>query len=71
MQIYRKKSTEFVNFVSYLTLFLYISPYLSRKRGNDEAAEGAIELVGYCAEELSISAGDVFVCGFAVLDVAL
>ena len=42
---------------------------MSRKRGDDEAAEGAIELVGRCAEELGVGAGDMFVRGFAVLDV--
>ena len=39
------------------------------KRSDDEATESAIELVGYCAEELGIGADDVFVSGFAVLDV--
>ena len=42
---------------------------MSRKRGDDEAAEGGLELVGCCAEELGVSADDVFVSGFAVLDV--
>ena len=39
--------------------------------GNDEAAEGAIELVGGCAEELGVGTGDMFVSGFAVLDVTV
>ena len=42
---------------------------MGRKRGDDEAAEGAIELVGGCAEELGVGASDMFVRGFAVLDV--
>ena len=41
------------------------------KGGDDEAAESAIELVGCCAEELGIGASDMFVCGFAVLDVTV
>ena len=41
------------------------------KGGDDEAAESAIELVGRCAEELGIGADDVFVSGFAVLDVTV
>ena len=44
---------------------------MSRKRGDDEATEGAIELVGRCAEELGVGADDVFVSGFAVLDVTV
>ena len=39
--------------------------------GDDEAAESAIGLVGRCAEELGIGASDMFVCGFAVLDVTV
>ena len=39
--------------------------------GDDEAAKGAIELVGGCAEELGVGASDMFVCGFAVLDVTI
>ena len=39
--------------------------------GDDEAAEGAIELVGGSAEELGIGAGDVLVGGFAVQDVTV
>lgn len=70
MQIYRKKSTGFVNFVTYLTLFLYVCPKLSRKRGNDKATESAVVFVGGGAEETGVGTGDVFVCGFAVLDVA-
>jgi len=71
MQIYRKKSTEFVNFVTYLTLFLYVCPKLSRKRGDDEATESGIELVGGSAEELDVGAGNVFVSRFAVLEIAV
>ena len=39
--------------------------------GDDEATESAIELVGGCAEELGVGAGDMFVSGFAVLDVTI
>ena len=39
--------------------------------GDDEATESAIELVGRCAEELGVGADDVFVSGFAVLDVTI
>ena len=39
--------------------------------GDDEATESAIELVGRCAEEFGVGAGDVFVSGFAVLDVTI
>ena len=39
--------------------------------GDDEATESAIELVGRCAEELGVGADDVFVSGFAVLDVTV
>ena len=39
--------------------------------GDDEATESAIELVGRCAEELGVGADDVFVRGFAVLDVTI
>lgn len=38
---------------------------------DDEAAEGGIELVGCCAEELGVSAGDVLVGGFALLDITI
>ena len=41
------------------------------KRGDDEAAESAIELVGYCAEEFGIGAGYVLVSGFTVLNVTV
>lgn len=41
------------------------------ERGDDEATESAIELVGRCAEELGVGADDVFVSGFAVLDVTI
>ena len=44
---------------------------MGRERGDDEAAEGAVELVGGCAEELGVGADDVFVSGFAVLDVTI
>ena len=44
---------------------------MCRKGGDDEAAESAIELVGCCAEELGVGADDVFVSGFAVLDVTV
>ena len=71
MQIYRKKNTEFVNFVTYLTLFLYICPYLSRKRGDYESTESGIELVRSCSEELGVGASYMFVCGFAVLEIAV
>ncbi len=71
MQIYRKKNTEFVNFVTYLTLFLYICPYLSRKRGDDEATESAIELVGSRADKFGIGASYMFICSFAVLKIAV
>jgi len=42
---------------------------LSGEGGDDEATEGAVELVGGSAEKFGIGAGDVFVRGFAVLDV--
>ena len=41
------------------------------ERGDDEAAESAIELVGRCAEEFGVGASDMFVSGFAVLDVTI
>ena len=41
------------------------------ERGNNESAEGAVELVGDSAEEFGVGAGDVFVSGFAVLDVTV
>ena len=41
------------------------------KRGYDEATESAIELVGRCAEKLSVGASDMLVSGFAVLDVTI
>ena len=43
---------------------------MGRNGGDDEATEGGIELVGGCAEELGVGAGDMLVSGFAVLDVA-
>ena len=44
---------------------------MRRKGGDDEATESAIELVGRCAEELGVGAGDMLVSGFAVLDVTV
>lgn len=44
---------------------------MSRKRGDDEAAESAVELVGGSAEKFGIGAGYVLVSGFAVLDVTV
>ena len=44
---------------------------MCRKRGDDEATESAIELVGSCAEELGIGADYMFVSGFAVLNVTV
>lgn len=44
---------------------------MSGEGGDDEATESAIELVGRCAEELGVGASDMFVCGFAVLDVTV
>jgi len=41
------------------------------ERGNNEATESAIELVGCCAEELGVGAGYVLVSGFAVQDVTV
>ena len=41
------------------------------ERGYDEATECAIELVGCCAEELGIGASDMFVRGFAVLEITV
>lgn len=38
---------------------------------DDEAAEGAIELVRCCAEELGVGAFNMFVGGFAVLEVTV
>jgi hypothetical protein len=37
----------------------------------DEATEGAIELVGGCAEELGIGASCVLASGFGVLEIAV
>ena len=37
--------------------------------GDDKTTEGAVELVGCYAEEFEIGASDMFVGGFAVLDV--
>ena len=39
--------------------------------GDDEATESGIELVGGGVEELGIGAGDMFVCGFAVLEITV
>ena len=44
---------------------------MCRKRSDDETAEGAIELVGRCAEELGVGASKVLVGGFAVLGIAI
>ena len=41
------------------------------KGSDDEAAEGAVELVGRCAEESEIGTFDMLVSGFAVLDVTI
>ena len=41
------------------------------ERGYDEATKGGIELVGGCAEELGIGASDMFVRGFAVLEITV
>ena len=41
------------------------------ERGYDEATECGIELVGRCAKNLGIGAGDMFVRGFAVLEIAV
>ena len=43
----------------------------SRERCDDEAAECGIELVGRCTKELGIGAGDMFVRGFAVLEISV
>lgn len=44
---------------------------MGRKRGNDEATKGAIELVGRCAEELGIGASWVLAGGFRVLEITV
>ena len=41
------------------------------ERGYDEATESAIELVGRCAKKLGIGASDMFVRGFAVLEITV
>lgn len=41
------------------------------ERGDDEATESGIELVGGGAEELGVGASDMFVRGFAVLKIAV
>ena len=41
------------------------------ERGDDEATEGAIELVGCCAEELGIGASWVLAGGFGVLEITV
>ena len=43
----------------------------SRERCDDEAAECGIELVGGGAEELGVGTGDMFVRGFAVLEISV
>ena len=70
MQIYRKKNTEFVNFGTYLALFMYICPYVSRKRSNNEATEGGIELVRSYTDKFVIGASDIFVSSFTILVLA-
>ncbi len=44
---------------------------MGRKRSDDETTKSTIELVGCCAEELGVGAGNVFVSRFAVLDVTI
>ena len=44
---------------------------MSIERCDDEATEGAIELVGRCTKKLGIGASDMFVRGFAVLEIAV
>ena len=44
---------------------------LSGEGGDDEAAESGIEVVGSCAEELGIGAGDMLACCARVLDITL
>ena len=44
---------------------------MRRKGGDDEAAESAVELVGGSAEKFGVGADDVFVSGFAVVDVTV
>ena len=44
---------------------------LSGEGGDDEAAESGIELVGSCAEELGIGAGDMLACSTDVLEITL
>ena len=41
------------------------------ERGDDEATECGIELVGCCAKKLGIGASDMFVRGFAVLEITV
>ena len=41
------------------------------ERGDDEATECGIELVGCCAEELGIGASWVLACGFGVLEITV
>ena len=50
---------------------LFCGLQLGGEGGDDEAAEGAVELVGCCAEELGVGAGYVLVSGFAVQDVTV
>jgi len=50
---------------------LWILRQLSANGCDDEATEGAVELVRSCTKELCIGAFNVFVGGFAVLDVTV
>ena len=44
---------------------------MGRKRSDDETTKSTIERVGCCAEELGIGASDMFVRGFAVLEITV
>ena len=44
---------------------------LSGEGGDNEAAESGIELVGSCAEELGIGAGNMLACSTDVLEITL
>ena len=50
---------------------LFCGLKLGGEGGDDEATEGTIELVGCCAEKFGIGASNMFVSGFAVLDVTV
>ena len=69
--LYHIRSDELRKFSEINLRDLWILRQLSADRGDDEAAEGGIELVGRCAEELGVGAGKVFVGGFAVPDVTV